>query len=80
MVTETEMLIQRMDKIKVTSTLGILMMAIKKYCGKQNSAARKAAATLPDVGVVTIQTQRVALTTELPGRTAAHLIAQVLNE
>ncbi len=31
----------------------------------------------PEVGVVTVQTQRVALTTELPGRTSAHLTSEV---
>ena len=31
----------------------------------------------PEVGIITIQPQRVALTTELAGRTSAYLIAEV---
>lgn len=45
-------------------------------CGKKNSAAPPPAGP-PEVGVVTVQPQRVALTTELSGRTAPHLIAEV---
>jgi membrane fusion protein (multidrug efflux system) len=45
-------------------------------CGKQK-AQQKPAAGPPEVGIVTIQTQRVALTSELPGRTVPHLIAEV---
>ncbi|KAA0891289.1 efflux RND transporter periplasmic adaptor subunit [Oryzomonas rubra] len=44
-------------------------------CGKKQVAAPKAGP--PEVGVVVIQPQRVALTTELPGRTSPHLIAEV---
>ncbi|GFE62197.1 efflux RND transporter periplasmic adaptor subunit [Geobacter sp. AOG2] len=44
-------------------------------CGKKQAAAPKAGP--PEVGVVVIQPQRVSLTTELPGRTSAHLIAEV---
>jgi len=46
-------------------------------CGKQSSTAAKAAGTPPEVGVIVVQPQRVALTTELPGRTSAYLIAEV---
>lgn len=46
-------------------------------CGKQNSAVAKAPGTPPEVGVVEVQPQRVELTTELAGRTSAHLIAEV---
>jgi membrane fusion protein (multidrug efflux system) len=34
-------------------------------------------ASLPEVGVVTVSQERVALTTELPGRTSAYLMAEV---
>lgn len=44
-------------------------------CGKKQ--APKPQAGPPEVSVVTIQPQRVALTTELSGRTAPHLIAEV---
>jgi membrane fusion protein (multidrug efflux system) len=46
-------------------------------CGKSKSAAPKGPAGPPEVGVVTIQPQRVAITTELTGRTSASLIAEV---
>jgi membrane fusion protein (multidrug efflux system) len=46
-------------------------------CGKQSAAVAKAPMAPPEVGVVTIQPQRAALTTELPGRTSAYLIAEV---
>ncbi len=46
-------------------------------CGKQSAAVAKTPAVIPEVGIVIVQTQRVALTTELAGRTSAHLIAEV---
>ena len=45
-------------------------------CGKKKSAAPPPAGP-PEVGVITVQPQRVALTTELSGRTTAQLIAEV---
>lgn len=46
-------------------------------CAKSEPANAKAAPPSPEVGVVVIQPQRVALTTELPGRTAAFFTAEV---
>jgi len=46
-------------------------------CGKKDAAGQKPAAGPPEVGVVTIQPQRVALASELSGRTAPHLVAEV---
>ena len=46
-------------------------------CGKKAAGAAPAPAGPPEVGVLTIKPQRVALTTELPGRTAAQLTAEV---
>lgn len=60
--------------------MGILAGALLvSGCGRQSAAVGKAPGTLPppEVGVVTIHTQRVTLTTELPGRTSAYLIAEV---
>lgn len=45
-------------------------------CAKKGSQTA-GPSTPPEVGVITIRTQRVSLTTELPGRTSAHLIAEV---
>jgi len=44
-------------------------------CGKKQAAMPPSGP--PEVGVITVQPQRVALTTELSGRTAPHLIAEV---
>lgn len=44
-------------------------------CGQKQSKPPQAGP--PEVGVITVQPQRVALTTELPGRTAPNLIAEV---
>jgi len=53
---------------------GYLMIA---GCGKDSAAVAKTPSTPPEVGVVVIQPQKVALTTELAGRTSAYLIAEV---
>jgi membrane fusion protein (multidrug efflux system) len=45
-------------------------------CGKSEAPA-PAGSAAPQVGVVVVQPQRVAITTELPGRTAATLVAEV---
>jgi membrane fusion protein (multidrug efflux system) len=58
---------------------GILMACLAGMmltgCGKKDSAQKQQSP--PEVGFVTIQPQRVVLTTDLPGRTAPHLIAEV---
>ncbi len=53
---------------------GILLLA---GCGKRSAAVSRPASAPPEVGVVVIKPQRVELTTDLPGRTSAYLIAQV---
>lgn len=45
-------------------------------CGKKSNGTPPPSGP-PEVGVVTVQPQRVELTTELPGRTSPHLIAEV---
>jgi membrane fusion protein (multidrug efflux system) len=45
-------------------------------CGKKGTTAPPQAPT-PEVSIVTVQPRRTALTTELPGRTSPHLIAEV---
>ena len=45
-------------------------------CGRKQAAGPPPAGP-PEVGVITIQPQKVAITTELPGRTSAFLIAEV---
>lgn len=46
-------------------------------CGQQPAKGRSAAGGPPEVAVVTIQPKRVAITTELPGRTSPRLVAEV---
>ncbi len=46
-------------------------------CGKKASAVSKMKMPPPEVGVVTVKPQRVTLTTELPGRISAYLVAEV---
>ena len=46
-------------------------------CGKQNATAVQAPANPPEVGIIIVKPERVALTTELSGRTSAYLIAEV---
>jgi len=58
--------------------IGLLFVAIAvPGCGKSKSAGGKPPAGPPEVGIVTVQPQRVAITTELPGRTSAFLVAEV---
>lgn len=57
---------------------GILAISmLLSGCGKKTAAGQKPPAGPPEVGVVTVQPQRVALTTELSGRTTPLLIAEV---
>ena len=46
-------------------------------CGQQPGKGGPAAGSVPEVAVVTIQPKRVAVTTELSGRTAPKLVAEV---
>ncbi len=54
--------------------LGVLLLA---GCGRKSAALTVKPGAPPEVGVVVIKPQRVELTTELPGRTSAYLIAEV---
>jgi membrane fusion protein (multidrug efflux system) len=69
---------QGIHKIKLISALMAFIAGVMLTgSGKQNSAAQKPAAGPPEVGIVTIQPQRVALAGELSGRTVPYLIAEV---
>ncbi|MBU0909752.1 MAG: efflux RND transporter periplasmic adaptor subunit [Proteobacteria bacterium] len=67
------------DTIKLITLLGIFAsMLMLAGCGQQSSAkAPPAAPGPPEVGVVVLAPQSVTLTTELPGRTSPHQIAEV---
>ncbi|QEM66828.1 efflux RND transporter periplasmic adaptor subunit [Geobacter sp. FeAm09] len=67
-------------RIMLITLMGVLVGGLLLTgCGKKQAAGGAAAAQAapPEVGVVNIQPQHVALTTELPGRTAATLVAEV---
>lgn len=70
-----------MFKNKMMGTMAFILLLTAALttaaCGKKQNSQMQGPAGPPEVSVVTIQTQRVALTTELPGRTAPHLIAEV---
>ena len=61
----------RLVAIVLLLVVGLLTTA----CGKKQAA--KPQAGPPEVGVMTVQPQRVAITTELPGRTSAYMVAEV---
>ncbi len=67
------------NKNRLIVLFGILLVAVvSSGCGQKSAAsAPPQTAPTPEVGVVVIQPQRVELTTELAGRTAAYLVAEV---
>ena len=69
---------QRKNRSLMVAVLGALAMGVlMSGCGKKTTAGGPPPSGPPEVGVVTIQPQRVTLTTELPGRTAPSMIAEV---
>jgi len=67
---------QTTSRAKLLASGGIIIVSLMvASCSKPPQAAPQAGP--PEVGVVTIKPQRVALTTELSGRTSPHLIAEV---
>lgn len=68
-----EVTMQNRNLLKLfTLTLSVFLLA---SCSK--TAPPPPQAGPPEVGVITIQPQRVAITTELPGRTSAFMVAEV---
>ena len=60
------------------ATIALLLAgtAVLNGCGRPEAVAA-APTSLPQVGVIEVEPQPIALTTELPGRTAPYLIAEV---
>lgn len=54
-----------------------LVVLVAGGCGKEKGAAAPQPSGPPVVSVITVEPQEVVLTTELPGRTTAHLVAEV---
>jgi len=63
------------DRVKLIATLGLLVVGlITSGCDTKQAAQPPA---LPEVAVVTVSPERTVLTTELPGRTSAYLVAEI---
>lgn len=72
-----EVCMQPMYRTRLMAVAGLLAVGIMMAgCGKKNAAAPPASGP-PEVGVIVVKPERVALTTELPGRTSPLLIAEV---
>lgn len=61
----------------ITILLILIAGMILTSCDKKNTTVGKSPSTPPEVGIIVVQPQRVTLTSELPGRTSAYLIAEV---
>ena len=66
-----------MYRSRLITLAGILAAALMAAGCEQKKAAAPPPGGPPEVGVIAIKPERVALTTELPGRTSPHLIAEV---
>jgi membrane fusion protein (multidrug efflux system) len=63
------------DRVKRIATMGVLVFGMMiSGCGSQQAAPKPA---IPEVAIVTVNPQRVVLTTELPGRTSAYFVAEI---
>jgi membrane fusion protein (multidrug efflux system) len=63
------------DRVKRIATMGVLVLGlITSGCGSKQTAPPPAT---PEVAIVTVQPERVVLTTELPGRTCAYFVAEI---
>jgi membrane fusion protein (multidrug efflux system) len=68
---------KKMYRIKLIVAVGILVTGLTLIsCGKKQSGGQSQIGA-PEVAVITLQPARVMLTTELPGRTSAYLIAEI---
>lgn len=69
---------QNTNKTKLI-TLSVLLAGclMLSGCGEEKSAHGVTQEPPPEVGVIVVQPQQVAITSELPGRTSAYLIAEV---
>ncbi len=65
-------------KIRMIVAAGALAaLWIPAGCGQNSTGKAPSQAGPPEVAVVEVKPQRVAITTELPGRTSAYLVAEV---
>ena len=63
------------DRVKRIAAMGVLVVGlIASGCGSQQAAPQP---SIPEVAIVTVNPERVVLTTELPGRTSAYFVAEI---
>jgi membrane fusion protein (multidrug efflux system) len=63
------------DRVKRIATIGVLVVGlITSGCGSQQAAPPP---PVPEVAIVTVNPERVVLTTELPGRTSPYFVAEI---
>ena len=63
------------DKVKFIAGTGVLVAGLMAPACRSQQAAPPPA--LPEVAIVTVSPERTVLTTELPGRTSAYLVAEI---
>ena len=69
---------QSIHKFKLIGALGAMVAGMMLTgCGTKTSASAPPPSAPPEVSMIVVQPQRVALTTELPGRTSPYQIAEV---
>jgi membrane fusion protein (multidrug efflux system) len=69
---------QKIQRAQIIATIAIISGCLfLSGCGKKQAGGGPVNAGPPEVGVIEVKPQRVTLTTELPGRTAPYLIAEV---
>ena len=66
---------QTVNRAALMIMTGLLLTGIMAGCGKKKAAPPQAGP--PEVGIITVNPEKVAITTELPGRTSAYLVAEV---
>lgn len=66
------------QKNRIIVIIGVLIIGLLlNGCGKTKGSSNMPKGGAPEVAVVTIQEEQMAITTELPGRTSAYLLAEV---
>jgi membrane fusion protein (multidrug efflux system) len=63
--------------IELIATVGILIVGLILIGCREKQSGGSTQTGIPEVSVVTVKPERVMLTTELPGRTSAYLIAEI---
>jgi len=65
-------------RVKLIVAIGIISLSLMQAgCKPRNTGSGPPKAGVSEVAVVTIQPQQVVLTTELPGRTAPYMVAEI---